>query len=458
MVTLTAAAREQSLQTVLEFFKALADASRLRLLGILASGEHSVDELAAQLQLRAPTVSHHLARLRELGLVSMRSDGNLHFYRLDENALRSLSRDLLSVERVSSFAESVEAEAWEKKVRRDFFDGQRLKEIPASRKKRAVILKQLATEFRAGQRYKETEVNEILLRHHPDPATLRRELIEAGLLERHQSIYSRTAVRERPASVAQPAEPGAPAGRLAVVTGAASGIGRETTRLLLDRGCRVIATDIDDTGLATLRELSPAVRGVAVDVADWAAVAAFGADVIRRDGVPDFLVCAAGINPLAGSSADIAESFWSRVVDVNLKGMFAVCRAFVPAMAKQGRGSVVNLASVSGLIGWGGTSVYDSTKGGAIALTRALATEYARTGVRVNCVCPGSIRTPMVLNNLTASGGDLEARLQQTAALHPLGRIGEASEVAEAIVFLLSDAASFVTGAALPVDGGLTAI
>jgi NAD(P)-dependent dehydrogenase (short-subunit alcohol dehydrogenase family) len=246
--------------------------------------------------------------------------------------------------------------------------------------------------------------------------------------------------------------------RLAVVTGAASGIGRATTLLLLDRGCRVIAADIDVAGLSSLRELGPNVDDAQVDVADWKAVQTFGLDVLERNGVPDYLVCAAGINPLADSSAAIDESLWSRVVDVNLKGMFAVCRAFVPAMAERGHGSVVNLASVSGLIGWGGTSVYDATKGGAIALTRALATEYARRGVRVNCVCPGSIRTPMVLNNLIASGSDLQARMAQSAALHPLGRIGEAAEVAEAIVYLLSDAASFVTGVALPVDGGLTAI
>jgi biotin operon repressor len=185
--------RAQTFNSVLEFFKTLADASRLRLLGILANGERSVDELATLLHLRAPTVSHHLARLRKLGLVSMRSDGNIHFYRLDEDALRALSRDVLSFERVSSFAESVEAEAWEKKVLRDFFDGQRLKEIPASRKKRTVILKQLATQFQSGQRYKETEVNDVLRRHHPDPATLRRELIGAGLLERDRSIYWRPA-------------------------------------------------------------------------------------------------------------------------------------------------------------------------------------------------------------------------------------------------------------------------
>jgi hypothetical protein len=176
---------------VLRFFKTLADASRLRMLGILASGERSVDELAALLELRPPTVSHHLARLRELGLVSMRSDGNVHFYRLDEDALRSLSRDVLSIERVASFADTVEAEAWQKKVLRDFFDGQRLKEIPASRKKRQVILEQLANQFRVGERYTEIEVNQLLLRHHPDPATLRRELVGAGLLQREQSIYWR---------------------------------------------------------------------------------------------------------------------------------------------------------------------------------------------------------------------------------------------------------------------------
>jgi hypothetical protein len=182
---------EADLQRVLRFFKTLADASRLRMLGVLASGERSVDELAVLLDLRPPTVSHHLALLRSLGLVSMRAEGNLHLYRLDEDALRMLSRDVLSMERVAAFADDLPAEAWERKVLRDFFDGERLKEIPASRKKRAVVLRQLAREFRADARYRETEVNEVLLRHHPDPATLRRELVGAGLLQRHQSVYWR---------------------------------------------------------------------------------------------------------------------------------------------------------------------------------------------------------------------------------------------------------------------------
>jgi hypothetical protein len=184
---------EDQLRRVLRFFKSLADASRLRMLGILAAGERSVDELAALLDLRPPTVSHHLAILRELGLVSMRAEGNVHFYRLDEDALRALSREVLSPERVASFADNVEVEAWERKVLRDFFEGERLKEIPASRKKRGVILRRLAHEFQPGTRYRETEVNDLLKRYHADPATLRRELVGAGLLQRTQSVYWRAA-------------------------------------------------------------------------------------------------------------------------------------------------------------------------------------------------------------------------------------------------------------------------
>jgi DNA-binding transcriptional ArsR family regulator len=181
------------LAPALRFFKAMADESRLRIVGVLAQGPRSVDELAALLNLRSPTISHHLARLRAAGLVSMRSDGNTHLYQLDIEALRLLSRELLSAERVASFADTVEAEGWERKVLRDFFEGERLKEIPASRKKRAVVLRWLAERFVPDRRYGEIEVNRILERHHPDPATLRRELVGAALLRREQSIYWRPA-------------------------------------------------------------------------------------------------------------------------------------------------------------------------------------------------------------------------------------------------------------------------
>jgi predicted transcriptional regulator len=197
-VSLHSVSSDHALDTVVSFFKALADESRLRIVGILAGGERSVEDLAAQLGLRGPTVSHHLARLRELGLVSMRADGNVHVYRLEPDTLRTLSRDVLSLERIAALADDVEPEAWQRKVLRDFFDGERLKEIPASRKKRGVVLRWLARRFPIDVRYREVEVNELLKPHHPDTATLRRELVGAGLLQREQSVYWREQARTPP--------------------------------------------------------------------------------------------------------------------------------------------------------------------------------------------------------------------------------------------------------------------
>ena len=186
-------AQAAAFDVVLEFFKVLADESRLRLVGLLAAGERSVDELAALLNLRAPTVSHHLARLRALGLVSMRADGNVHVYRLEPETLRGLSRQVLALDEIVALADDVDAEAWQRKVLRDFFDGQRLKEIPASRKKREVVVRWLASQFPIDVQYREVDVNALLKRYHPDTATLRRELVGAGLLRREHSIYWRPA-------------------------------------------------------------------------------------------------------------------------------------------------------------------------------------------------------------------------------------------------------------------------
>src|SRR5438270_7538446 len=163
--------QEEDFQTLLQFFKALGDENRLKLLGILANREQSVEELAAQLQLKTPTVSHHLAKLKELDLVSMRSEGNTHIYCLNAESLRKTSKALRSSEKMASLVDDVEGETWERKVLKDFFEGTRLKEIPASRKKRSVILKWLATRFESGVLYKESQVNEILERHHLDTAS-----------------------------------------------------------------------------------------------------------------------------------------------------------------------------------------------------------------------------------------------------------------------------------------------
>ncbi len=179
------------LNNVLSFFKVLSDESRLKIVGVLASNERSVEDLANLLELRAPTVSHHLSRLKEVGLVTMRSEGTTHFYSLNVKELRALSKQVLAMDTIVTIADTVTTDSWERKILTDFFDGERLKEIPASRKKREVILRWLSLKFEEGTRYKEKEVNEIIGRHHPDFATLRRELIGAGLLNRENSIYWR---------------------------------------------------------------------------------------------------------------------------------------------------------------------------------------------------------------------------------------------------------------------------
>lgn len=178
-------------QTLLRFFKVLADESRLKILGILANRECSVEELAAILKLKEPTVSHHLAKLKELKLVQMRPDGNIHLYQLDTEALQNISKEIFTPANMASLVADVEGEAWERKVLNNYLQGERLKEIPASRKKRLVILKWLASQFEMGVNYPERAVNEVIKRSHPDCATLRRELIGNQLMQRENGIYWR---------------------------------------------------------------------------------------------------------------------------------------------------------------------------------------------------------------------------------------------------------------------------
>ena len=182
---------KEQFQTLLNFFKVLANESRLKILGILASRECSVEELAALLQLKEPTVSHHLTKLKELNLVNMRPEGNTHLYQLDSEALQSISKEIFTPDNMASLAEDVESQVWESKVLKNYMEGDRLKEIPASRKKRLVILKWLVSQFEMGVSYPERAVNETIQRYHPDCATLRRELIGYQLMQRENSIYWR---------------------------------------------------------------------------------------------------------------------------------------------------------------------------------------------------------------------------------------------------------------------------
>lgn len=194
--------QQPDFEQLLRYLKALADQSRLRMLGLLAARERSVEELAALLELKAPTVSHHLALLKDLDLVAMRADGTTHLYRLNATALEHVNRLLAAPERLAQLAPGAsvgstgqdgaqEGDAWERKIMRDFFDGARLKEIPASLKKRTVILKWLARQFEERRIYTEREVNELLKRYHPDSATLRRELIGNRFLARENGLYWR---------------------------------------------------------------------------------------------------------------------------------------------------------------------------------------------------------------------------------------------------------------------------
>lgn len=182
---------QERFQTMLRFLKILADESRLKLLGLLASQEYSVGDLAERLDLKEPTVSHHLAKMMELDLVRMRSEGTTHFYRLNSEVLLRLNKELFSAENVAALADDIEGDAWERKVLNTFLKDDRLTKIPDTLKKRLVILKWLVGRFEEGIRYPEPAVNEIIKRYHPDAATLRRELIANKLMQREKGVYWR---------------------------------------------------------------------------------------------------------------------------------------------------------------------------------------------------------------------------------------------------------------------------
>lgn len=182
---------QANFDTLLQFFKVLANESRLKLVGILAQRECSVEELAALLQLKEPTISHHLTKLKELRLVQMRPEGNTHLYHLNQEALQELNRTMFTPDQIAALADEVKPEVWEDKVLKSFLSGETLISIPASRKKRLVILKWLARQFELGETYPERKVNQIIQRHHPDYATLRRELIGYQMMQRDKGLYWR---------------------------------------------------------------------------------------------------------------------------------------------------------------------------------------------------------------------------------------------------------------------------
>jgi NAD(P)-dependent dehydrogenase (short-subunit alcohol dehydrogenase family) len=247
-------------------------------------------------------------------------------------------------------------------------------------------------------------------------------------------------------------------GKVAVITGAGSGIGRVAASLFAAEGARVVVADVvgDRAGAAADDIVADggSATAVEVDVSEEEQVAAMVATAVSTYGQLHVLFNNAGIFPDDdGGLLDTPPSTWQTVMEVNLKGVWLGCRAAVPAMLASGGGSIVNVASFVALMGAATAQMaYTASKGGVLALTRELAVEYARQGIRANSICPGPIETPLLAELLA----DPDRRQRRLVHI-PMGRFGRPEEIARAALFLASDDASFVTGSALVVDGGITA-
>jgi NAD(P)-dependent dehydrogenase (short-subunit alcohol dehydrogenase family) len=240
--------------------------------------------------------------------------------------------------------------------------------------------------------------------------------------------------------------------KVAIVTGGSFGIGRATAIAFADRGAKVVIADWIENN-ETVKEITGkggSALFVKCDVSNPADVKRLIDETVKTFGRLDFAVNNAGIEGANGLTHECTEVNWDKTIGVNLKGVWLCMKHEIPVMLRQQKGAIVNTASVAGLIGFQGLPAYVASKHAVVGLTKTTALEYAKKGIRVNAVCPGVIKTPMV-DRTTGNDKTVE---KQFIDMEPVGRMGQPEEVAEAIIWLCSDASSFVTGHAMAVDGG----
>ena len=243
-------------------------------------------------------------------------------------------------------------------------------------------------------------------------------------------------------------------GKVALVTGASTGIGRATAVAFGRAGARVVAVGLNpEHGEDALRELHEAGGEgffIEADVSDAAQVEDMVKRTIDAYGRLDYAFNNAGISGPSGPSADYTEEDWRKVIDVNLTGVWLSMKYEIPEMLRQGGGAIVNCSSVLGHVGFAGASAYVAAKHGVLGLTKTAALDYATSGIRITAVCPGFVRTPMIEHAI----GESDEALAPLVKLEPMGRLGEPEEIADLVVWLCSDQASFVTGSSMVADGG----